>query len=45
MVTEDGVPIVADGEYTVSIGGGQPNTGVQVLTQPFSLMGKLTLPE
>jgi len=45
MVTEDGVPIVADGEYTVSIGGGQPNTGVQVLTQPFSVNGKLVLPE
>ncbi len=45
MVTEDGVLIVAEGEYTVSIGGGQPNTGVQVLTQTFSVTGKLTLPE
>ena len=45
MVTEDGVPIVAEGVYTVSVGGGQPNTGVQVLTQTFSVTGKLTLPE
>jgi beta-glucosidase len=45
MVTEDGVPIVAEGQYTISVGGGQPNTGVQVLTQPFNVTGKLVLPE
>jgi beta-glucosidase len=45
MVTEDGVPIVAEGEYTVSIGGGQPYTGVQVLSQSFTVKGKLDLPE
>src|ERR1035437_5351167 len=45
MVTEDGVPIVAEGVYTVSVGGGQPNTGVQVLTKAFTVKGKLTLPE
>jgi beta-glucosidase len=45
MVTEDGVPIVAEGQYTISIGGGQPNTGVKVLTQPFNVTGKLVLPE
>jgi beta-glucosidase len=45
MVTENGVPIVAEGQYTISIGGGQPNTGVQVLTQPFNVTGKLVLPE
>jgi beta-glucosidase len=45
MVTEDGVPIVAEGVYTVSVGGGQPNTGVQVLTKTFTVKGKLTLPE
>ena len=27
MVTEDGNPIVAQGDYTISIGGGQPETG------------------
>jgi beta-glucosidase len=45
MVTEDGVPIVAEGEYTISVGGGQPNTGVQVLSQTFKVNGKLELPE
>jgi len=45
MVTEAGEPIVAEGQYAVSIGGGQPKTGAQVLTQTFSIAGKLTLPE
>jgi beta-glucosidase len=45
MVTEDGVPIVAEGEYTISVGGGQPNTGVPVLAQTFNVTGKLELPE
>jgi beta-glucosidase len=45
MVTEDGIPIVAEGEYTISVGGGQPNTGAQVLSQTFNINGKLELPE
>jgi beta-glucosidase len=45
MVTEDGIPIVAEGEYTVSIGGGQPHTGLPMLAQTFSIKGKLELPE
>jgi beta-glucosidase len=45
MVTEAGDPIVAEGQYTVSVGGGQPNTGVKVLTGTFSVKGKITLPE
>jgi beta-glucosidase len=45
MVTEAGEPIVAEGEYAVSVGGGQPHTGVQVLTRTFNVKGKLTLPE
>jgi beta-glucosidase len=45
MVTDDGIPIVAAGEYTLSVGGGQPNTGVQVLTKNFNITGKLVLPE
>jgi beta-glucosidase len=45
MVTEDGIPIVAEGEYTISVGGGQPNTGVPVLAQTFNIKGKLDLPE
>jgi beta-glucosidase len=45
MVTEAGVPIVAEGEYSVSVGGGQPHTGVPFLTRSFKVKGKLTLPE
>ena len=26
-MTEDGMPIIAEGEYTLSIGGGQPGDG------------------
>ena len=45
MVTEAGDPVIAQGEYTVSVGGGQPNTGVAVVTQTFSVNGQLKLPE
>ncbi|MGH9607911.1 MAG: glycoside hydrolase family 3 C-terminal domain-containing protein [Terracidiphilus sp.] len=45
MVTEAGEPIVAEGKYTVSVGGGQPDTGVQVLTANFNVKGTVTLPE
>jgi beta-glucosidase len=54
MVTEDGVPIVAGGEYSLSVGGGeyslsvgggQPRTAAPVLTQSFKVTGKLVLPE
>ena len=45
MVTEAGEPIVAEGQYAVSIGGGQPNTGAQVLNGAFTIKGKLILPE
>jgi beta-glucosidase len=45
MVTEAGEPIVAEGQYTLSVGGGQPKTGAQVLTQGFEVKGTLVLPE
>jgi beta-glucosidase len=45
MVTTAGEPIVAEGQYVVSVGGGQPHTGVQVLSGTFNIKGKLTLPE
>src|SRR6185437_16255093 len=32
MVTDEGNPIIAQGEYTISIGGGQPGTGAPVLS-------------
>jgi beta-glucosidase len=45
MVSEAGEPIVADGAYTLSIGGGQPNTGAPAVTGTFRVTGTKTLPE
>jgi beta-glucosidase len=45
MVTEAGDPIIAEGEYSISVGGGQPHSGVPVVSKTFNVKGKLTLPE
>lgn len=45
MVTEAGDPVIAEGKYTVSVGGGQPNSGVPTATQSFSVKGTMKLPE
>jgi len=45
MVTDLGDIIVAEGEYTVSIGGGQPKTGAPSATGTFHVQGAITLPE
>jgi beta-glucosidase len=45
MVTADGHPIIAGGEYAVSIGGGQPDTGAPVATGKFVVEGQIGLPE
>jgi beta-glucosidase len=45
MVTEDGNPIIAQGDYTVSIGGGQPDTGAPGVTGQFHVDGQFALPE
>ena len=45
MVTEDGNPIVAQGDYTISIGGGQPNRGTPTATGKFRIQGQIALPE
>jgi len=45
MVTEDGDPIVAQGDYTISIGGGQPDTGAPGVTGHFHVTGQLMLPQ
>jgi hypothetical protein len=37
--------MVAEGEYSVSVGSGQPHTGIPVLTRTFKVKGNLTLPE
>jgi beta-glucosidase len=45
MVTEGGDIVVAEGKYTVSIGGGQPNTGVPSISGSFEVKGQIILPE
>jgi beta-glucosidase len=45
LVTEAGDPIVAAGEYKVSIGGGQPDTGAPAVAGSFEVDGTLALPE
>ena len=45
MVSAAGEPIVAEGAYTVSIGGGQPETGAPAVTGSFRVVGTKTLPE
>jgi len=45
MVTEAGNIIVAQGKYTLAIGGGQPGTGVPSINRDFNVHGQVTLPE
>ena len=45
MVTEDGNPIIAQGDYTISIGGGQPDTGAPGVSGHFHIDGQYALPE
>jgi beta-glucosidase len=45
MVSEAGEPIIAKGKYSVSVGGGQPNTGAPSVAGTFQVKGTKTLPE
>ncbi|MGA2538070.1 MAG: glycoside hydrolase family 3 C-terminal domain-containing protein [Terracidiphilus sp.] len=45
MVTEAGEPVISEGAYTVSIGGGQPNAGAPSVSTSFNIKGNLALPE
>ncbi len=45
MVSEAGEPIVAEGVYAVSIGGGQPSTGAPAATGTFRVAGTKMLLE
>jgi beta-glucosidase len=45
MVTDAGDPIVAAGQYKISIGGGQPDTGVPAVAGTFQIDGTVSLPE
>jgi beta-glucosidase len=45
MVTDDGKPIIGEGAYTVSIGGGQPDTGAPIVSGKFLIEGQIDLAE
>ncbi len=45
MVSDLGDIIVAEGKYTVSVGGGQPGTGAPSVSGNFEVNGRLMLPE
>jgi beta-glucosidase len=45
MVTEAGEPVIVEGDYSLSVGGGQPGTSAQTLTGSFHINGTKTLPE
>ena len=44
MVTEAGEPVIPEGKYSMSVGGGQPNTGAPTVTGTFEVKGTTTLP-
>jgi len=45
MVSEAGDPMISAGEYTVTIGGGQPGTDAPNATAKLKINGSLMLPE
>ena len=42
---DDGNPIIAQGDYTISIGGGQPGTGTRSFTEKLHVASQVALPE
>ncbi|PWT91885.1 MAG: beta-glucosidase [Blastocatellia bacterium] len=45
MVSETGEPLIPEGRYSVSVGGGQPNTGAPTTAGQFQITGTKVLPE
>lgn len=45
MVSESGEPMIAEGQYLISIGGGQPDTGAPTIAGKFQVKGTKVLPE
>ena len=45
MVSELGTPMIAQGKYTVTIGGGQPGTSAPQVSGTFEMQGQIDLPE
>jgi beta-glucosidase len=45
MVSEAGDPMIAAGKYTVTVGGGQPDSGAPAVKGSIEITGSKTLPE
>jgi beta-glucosidase len=45
MVSEAGEVMIAEGQYSLSVGGGQPNTAAPSITGTIKVKGAKTLPE
>jgi beta-glucosidase len=45
MVSQAGDPLIAEGRYSVSVGGGQPDTGAPTAIGRFRVRGTKALPE
>jgi len=45
MVSEAGEPIIPEGRFSVSVGGGQPDTDAPSVTGTFEVKGSIVLPE
>ena len=45
MVSDAGQPMIVEGQYSISIGGGQPDTGAPLIAGKFQVKGTKVLPE
>ncbi len=45
MVSEAGDPIIPEGKYLISVGGGQPGTGAPAVAGSIRIKGSIKLPE
>jgi beta-glucosidase len=45
LVNESGDRVIVPGDYTLTIGGGQPGTGAPSLQASFAMRGRQVLPE
>lgn len=45
IVNEAGEPVIAEGQYSLTIGGGQPDSGAPSVAGTFNITGMQTLPE
>ncbi len=45
MVSDAGEPIIPEGKYSVSVGGGQPGTGASTVAGTFEVKGSVVLAE